>query len=226
MNDAALHVLRVTDLSGVLANALLGGVLARARGFDLVGFAVLAVVSGLGGGIIRDILLQKGTPVALVDHTYVLTALVGAAVAFLMPIRGRAWERTFPVLDALALGCWAAAGAQKALSLGLEWPAAIALGAITAAGGGVVRDVLLRQVPSIFGGNTLYVTPALLAASTVVLFHLAGEVTVGLLVATGVGAGLTLLSHHRGWRLPAPPAWSAPVRFGRPRPAGPARDDG
>ncbi|WP_395729039.1 trimeric intracellular cation channel family protein [Nakamurella sp.] len=226
MNDAAMHVLRVTDLSGVLANALLGGVLARSRGFDLIGFAVLAVVSGLGGGIIRDILLQKGTPVALVDHTYVLTALVGAAVAFLVPIRGRAWERSFPVLDALALGCWAAVGAQKALSLGLEWPAAIALGAITAAGGGVVRDVLLRQVPAIFGGNTLFVTPALLAAATMVLFHLAGQVTAGLLVATGVGAGLTLLSHHQGWRLPAPPAWSAPVRFGRSRPDGRARDEG
>lgn len=226
MNDAAMHVLRVTDLSGVLANALLGGVLARSRGFDLVGFAVLAVVSGLGGGIIRDILLQKGTPVALVDHTYVLTALVGAAVAFLVPIRGRAWEQTFPVLDALALGCWAAAGAQKSLSLGLEWPAAIALGAITAAGGGVVRDVLLRQVPAVFGGNTLYVTPALLAAATMVVFHAAGQVTAGLLVATGVGAGLTLLSHHQGWRLPAPPTWSGPVRFGRPVPGDPARDEG
>jgi uncharacterized membrane protein YeiH len=225
MNDAALHVLRVTDLSGVLANALLGGVLARSRGFDLIGFAVLAVVSGLGGGIIRDILLQKGTPVALVDHTYVLTSLVGAAVAFLVPIGGRAWERSFPVLDAVALGCWAAAGAQKSLSLGLEWPAAISLGAITAAGGGVVRDVLLRQVPAIFGGNTLFVTPALLAAATMVLFHIAGQVTVGLLVATGVGAGLTMLSHHRGWRLPAPPAWSASVRFGRPRSARPGDFD-
>lgn len=224
MNDAALHVLRVTDLSGVLANALLGGVLARARRFDLVGFAVLAVVSGLGGGIIRDILLQQGTPVALIDHTFVLTALAGAAIAFVVPIRGRAWERSFPVLDALALGCWAAAGAQKALSLGLGWPAAIALGAITAAGGGVVRDVLLRQVPAVFGGNTLYVTPALLAAATMVLFHLAGRVTAGLLVATGVGAGLTLVSHRQGWRLPAPPRWSAPVRFGR-RPASPARPE-
>ena len=104
-------------------------------------------------------------------------------------------------------------------------PAAIALGAITAAGGGVVRDVLLRQVPAVFGGNTLYVTPALLAAGTMVLFHAAGQVTAGLLVATGVGAGLTLLSHHQGWRLPAPPTWSGPVRFGRPVPGDPARDE-
>jgi len=81
-------------------------------------------------------------------------------------------------------------------------------------------------VPAIFGGNTLYVTPALLAAGTMVLFHVAGQVTAGLLVATGVGAGLTLLSHHQGWRLPAPPTWSGPVRFGRPRSADRLPDEG
>ena len=75
-------LLRVLDLTGVFANALLGGAVARRHGFDPVGFAALAIVSGLGGGLIRDTLLQHGTPVALTNYAYLTTALIGAAVAY------------------------------------------------------------------------------------------------------------------------------------------------
>jgi uncharacterized membrane protein YeiH len=205
--SAVLDVLRVVDLVGVLANALLGGLVARAARLDPVGFAVLAIVSGLGGGLIRDTLLQRGTPVALVDEAYVLTALVGATVAFLLPVEGRLWAKVFPYVDALALGCWAAAGAQKTLVLGLGWLPALLLGTITAVGGGLVREVLLNRVPSIFGGNTLYATSALLASGVMVLMHEAGQGTIGLLVTTVVGAGLTLAARWRGWQLPDAYAW-------------------
>jgi uncharacterized membrane protein YeiH len=205
--SAVLDVLRVVDLVGVLANALLGGLVARAARLDPVGFAVLAIVSGLGGGLIRDTLLQRGTPVALVDEAYVLTALVGATVAFLLPVEGRLWAKVFPYVDALALGCWAAAGAQKTLVLGLGWLPALLLGTITAVGGGLVREVLLNRVPSIFGGNTLYATSALLASGVMVLMHEVGQGTIGLLVTTVVGAGLTLAARWRGWQLPDAYAW-------------------
>ena len=115
MDDTALTILRIADLLGVLGCALLGGLVARSRGFDPVGFAVLAVVSGLGGGIVRDVLLGQGPPVALTDTAYVAFALSGAAVAYLVPLGGRLWSRGFPIVDAVALGCWAAAGTQKTL---------------------------------------------------------------------------------------------------------------
>lgn len=83
---------RVLDLTGVVANALLGGAVARAMRFDLVGFSVLAVVSGLGGGIIRDTLLQAGPPVALTDYRYLTAALLGALVAFAVRFEGRGWD--------------------------------------------------------------------------------------------------------------------------------------
>ncbi|GLY66630.1 trimeric intracellular cation channel family protein [Amycolatopsis taiwanensis] len=190
------------DLAGVFANALLGGAMARRYGFDPVGFGALAIVSGLGGGIIRDTLLQRGTPVALTDYTYLVTALVGAGVAFVLPVRGRAWERSFPFVDALALGCWAATGAQKTLLLGLGWLPAVLLGTVTAVGGGVVRDLCVAQVPRIFGGNTLYATCALLASGVMVAMQVAGLAHSGPLVATLVGAALTLLARWRGWILP------------------------
>ena len=215
---AVLDVLRIVDLVGVLANALLGGLVARAARLDPIGFGFLAIVSGLGGGILRDTLLQRGTPVALTDSSYVLTALAGATIAFLLPVEGRLWARVFPYVDALALGAWAAAGAQKALVLGLDWLPAVLIGTVTAVGGGLVRDVLLNRVPSIFGGNTLYATSALAASGVMVLLHGAGYGTAGLVVTTVVGAGLTLAARWRGWQLPDAYAWQGRVsRLARPR---------
>src|SRR5215218_5305607 len=166
----------------------------HAERLDPVGFGVLAILSGLGGGLIRDTLLQKGTPIALLDPAYILTALAGAAVAFVVHIEGRAWDRTFPFVDAFAIGCWAAVGAQKTLAAGLGWLPAVLLGTITAVGGGMVRDVVLRRIPSIFGGTTLYATSALAASGVMVLLSELGLPTVGLVAALLTGAALTLLA--------------------------------
>ena len=159
--DAALsEAFRAVDLIGVFANAVLGGVIARRERLDPVGFATLAILSGLGGGIIRDTLLQHGTPVALTDYSYILTALGAAAITFAVNVQGPLWDRAWPVVDALALGTWAATGAQKTLAIGLGWLPAVLLGTITAVGGGAVRDIVLRRVPTVLGGNTLYATCA------------------------------------------------------------------
>lgn len=218
-SPAALSDLfRALDLTGVFANALLGGVIARTHRLDPVGFAVLAIVSGLGGGLIRDTLLQRGTPVALTDYAYVLTALAGASVAFVVQLEGRLWERGFLMVDAVALGCWAATGSQKTLALGLGWLPAVLLGTITAVGGGAVRDIMLRQVPAIFGGNTLYATCALIASGAMVALYRADQVSLGLVVSTLTGAALVLLARWRGWRLPRPRNWSLPPAPARIRP--------
>jgi uncharacterized membrane protein YeiH len=195
------EVLRVIDLAGVFGNALLGGIVAREQRMDPIGFVALAILSGLGGGMIRDTLLQHGPPVALTDYSYVATALVGAIVAFLVPGHERIWSRTFPVVDALALGCWAAAGAQKTLDVGLSWLPAILLGTITAVGGGALRDLTVRRIPQIFGGNTLYATCAVAASVVVVIFSYTGHASAGTITATFVGAALCLLARWRGWQL-------------------------
>jgi uncharacterized membrane protein YeiH len=210
VSDPALDELfRAIDLTGVLANALLGGAVARTERLDPVGFVTLGILSGLGGGLIRDTLLQHGPPVALTDYTYILTALAGALISFVLPLKGRVWDRGFPAADALALGCWAATGAQKTLALGLGWLPALLLGTITAVGGGMVRDIVLRRIPGIFGGNTLYATCALLASAVMFVLSTVGSPSVGLIVATLSGAGLTLLARWRQWQLPGAYNWSA-----------------
>lgn len=208
---------RALDLTGVFANAALGGVIARRTKLDPVGFVVLAILSGLGGGIIRDTLLQHGTPVALTDYAYVLTAVGAAVLTFAVRVEGRVWDRVWPVVDALALGCWAAAGAQKTLGVGLGWLPAVLLGTITAVGGGAVRDIVLRRVPAVLGGNTLYATCAAAASGVLVILYDQGYRTAGSLAALVVGAGLCLLARWRGWILPSADAWSprrvVPARY-------------
>ncbi len=208
---------RVLDLSGVFANAMLGGLIARQEKLDPIGFATLAVLSGLGGGLLRDTLLQSGTPAALTNYAYLLIALAGAAVSYVVNVEGLTWSRVWPVVDAVALGCWATAGAQKALAVGLGLLPAVLLGVITAVGGGAIRDVVLRRVPGILGGSTLYATAAFAGASVLVVLSSRGYMTQGSIAGLIVGAGLCLIARWRGWILPSADAWSAssvvPARY-------------
>lgn len=215
MADVAVGVpdlLRALDVAGVFGNAMLGGAVARAHRFDPVGFAVLAIASGLGGGMIRDVLLQHGPPVALTDPLYLWCALGGALVAFVVKFEGAVWEAVFPWVDALALGAWAAAGAQKTLLLGLSWLPAILLGTVTAVGGGVVRDISTARVPAIFGRNPLYASAAALASAVMALLQSRGWWETGPLIATAVGAAACLLARWRGWMLPVEFEWREAAR--------------
>jgi uncharacterized membrane protein YeiH len=192
------------DLLGVFANGLLGGAIARTQNMDLFGFAAMGLVSGLGGGIIRDVLLEHGTPAALVNPAYIPTALAGAAVAFPVQARSRAWMRAFILVDAAAISLWATAGALKTLEDGLQWLPAVLLGTITAIGGGVTRDLMLQRVPAVFKDGQLYATVAIVVAIIQVVF--AKEVglhyATGTVVAIVVGFVLRLVAYWRGWRLP------------------------
>ncbi|GGE87307.1 trimeric intracellular cation channel family protein [Mycetocola zhadangensis] len=205
------QIIRFVDLAGVLANAILGGIAARSARLDIVGFVILAVMSGLGGGLIRDTLLQQGPPVALTDPAYLGLAITGAMIAFFVPFRGIWSLRSLILMDALAVGCWAAVGAQKTLEAGLGWLPAIVMGIITAVGGGAVRDVMLLHVPRIFGGNTLYATSALVSSVEMVVLSKLGMPTLGSAVAMASGAVLSLLARRYGWTLPTE------IRIPRPR---------
>lgn len=205
------EVTRALDLSGVFANGTLGGVLARDRRLDLFGFLVIGIVSGLGGGILRDTLLQHGTPIALTDYTYLAVAAGGTLLAFVADLSRPTSGWAFHLLDALALSVWAIAGAQKTLAIGLGWLPAVLLGTITAVGGGAIRDLLLARTPAIFGGTPLYATVAVLVSGVMVLCSRLGAVTVGILAGVAVGVALRLAALTWGWRLPGSRDW-------RPRP--------
>ncbi|MFZ7086828.1 trimeric intracellular cation channel family protein [Curtobacterium sp. RRHDQ10] len=205
--DALRVVTNVLDLAGVFASAMLGGAIARTMGFDLFGFLVVGVVSGLGGGMLRDVLLQNGPPVALTDPLYVPAAIVGVLLAFFVSISEVAWDRLFTVLDAAVIGFWAVVGVQRTFEAGLGWGPAIIMGTITAVGGGAIRDLLLRRVPAVFGGNALYASVAVAASVVMVVASAVRVPTIGIVVAVLLSVGLRVAAVRWGWGLPNSPNW-------------------
>lgn len=202
---------RLVDVTGVFTNAVLGGAVARTKGFDAIGFVVLAIISGLGGGMLRDVLLGVGFPVVLTDPLYLSAAILGAAVAFVLDF-GHGWaRRALLVGDALALGCWSATGAAKALGVGIAWLPAIFLGVVTAVGGGMLRDVFVNQVPSVFNGP-LYATVSVVASAEMVMLMSVDQYAIGMGLAIVTGGVLGLVARWRQWRLPP----AAGLTFPRP----------
>ncbi|QPK81455.1 trimeric intracellular cation channel family protein [Schaalia sp. ZJ405] len=208
LNETLPDLFRAIELLGVLLNGILGGRLARMKNFDAVGFAVLAIMSALAGGMLRDVLLQAGPPIALTDPYYLGTALVGAGIAMLWKLESRPWRIALILADGTVLGCWAATGALKTLDAGFGWVPAIMLGITTAVGGGMIRDVSAGNIPMVFGGNNLYATPALVSSIIMVAFHEFDLNTIGILIATIVGSSFTVVAHWRKWQLPQTGEWT------------------
>jgi uncharacterized membrane protein YeiH len=162
-------VLLSLDLAGTFAFALNGALTAlRATRLDIVGVVTLGMITALGGGTIRDVFLDSLPPATFVDARYLAVAAGGGLIAFIF---GRHLERitgTINVLDAAGLSLFAVTGALKGLDLGFGPAQAIIVGAITGVGGGTLRDVLIRRVPSVLSSG-LYAIPALIGATGVVL---------------------------------------------------------
>ena len=153
-------------LAGVFAFAVSGALQAVQKRMDVVGLASLAVVTALGGGLLRDLLIGAVPPAALTDGWLLVVALAGAAVVFLAHGRVRLPRRPMLVFDALGLGLFCVEGTIKGLAFGLDPYAATIVGTLTGVGGGVVRDMLSSEVPSVFRqGSRLYVIPALAGAA-------------------------------------------------------------
>jgi uncharacterized membrane protein YeiH len=200
-------VFSVVEFSGVAAGALAGALEARRNRtyhFDLVGVLGLAVITALGGGITRDILIQKGPPLAFLDVRYMLVALGAGLVALLIGSGAESRVSRFIwIADAASLGLFSVAGVSRALNAGLPILAALILGIITAVGGGSLRDVLMGRTPRVFERGEPYAIAALLA----VLVFLAGE-RLGLDRSISTAAGaisglvLKLLAARFQWQTP------------------------
>jgi uncharacterized membrane protein YeiH len=190
------------ELAGVAAFALSGGLLAARQGLDLFGALVLAVVTGLGGGIVRDVLLGIAPPGNLTWWPGVAAAVLAGAVAFRWPPRA---GRALLLFDAGGLGLFTVNGAATALALGAGPLAAALMGLMTGVGGGVLRDVLAGQVPVVLQRD-VYALPSLGGAVLVVAAWEVGAYAAS--VGVGIAAlvvGVRLLAARRGWQAPRAP---------------------
>ncbi len=204
---SAVSLLLALDLAGTFAFALNGAFTAvRSVRLDIVGVIALGVITAIGGGIIRDVLIDALPPATFMEWPYLTVATVGALVAFFL---SRPLERVLTpmlVLDAAGLSLFCVTGASKALAFGLGPVQAVVLGAVTAVGGGTIRDVLMGRIPSVLSSG-LYAVPALLGATvTVVAVRLDVYGLVAALAAAAVCFVVRMLGIRFNLNAPAPRA--------------------
>jgi uncharacterized membrane protein YeiH len=199
-----LRVPGAVDLTAIVIGALTGGLLAAREGFAVSGVLLLAVSGGLGGGLIRDVLLADGPPVAMTNPAYLPTVAITAMVTFWFSGWLSRLTRLLVVLDAITLGFFTVIGAQKAQLAGLPSASVVFIGTVTAVGGAVIRDVLLAQRADIVQPGPYNAVAALIGAT--VLSILAGPLEVPPLPVAAVVitlvAALRVLSVWRGWEAP------------------------
>jgi uncharacterized membrane protein YeiH len=196
-------LLYILDLLGVAVFAVSGALAAGRRGLDLLGVIVLGAATAVGGGTIRDVLLDRHPIFWLVDPAY-LTVIVGASLVTVAYARWRPAPRAaLLVADALGLALFSVVGAQIAESAGLPAVSCILLGAVTGAAGGAVRDVMSAQVPLVLRRGNLYASAAIAGATTYMLLQLAGVAR-----AYAAPLGMTVCAGLRfaaiWWRLSLP----------------------
>ncbi len=200
--DIAPDLWFALDILGTFVFALSGGLLAARKRFDIVGIIVLSVAAGLGGGMTRDVLLGDTPPVAFREEIYLLTALLAAAAVFLFHHQFNRMDYSIRLLDAVGLGVFAVSGTLKSLDFDLGPLPAILLGTVTGAGGGVIRDLLAREVPLILERD-IYALAAVLGATTLVILLWLGLETA---IAAGIGVlatiGIRVLALRYNWQAP------------------------
>ncbi|MGW0536418.1 trimeric intracellular cation channel family protein [Streptomyces sp. NPDC003032] len=195
------------DIVGIFVFAISGALLAVRKNFDVFGIAVLAEVTALGGGLFRDLVIGAVPPAAFTDLGYFITPLFAAALVFFLHPEVERTQLAVNVFDAAGLGLFCVAGTTKAYDYGLGLTASATLGLATAVGGGVLRDIVANEVPSLVRWDRdLYAVPAIVGATMVALCIRFDELTAftsGLAVVTTFVLRLLALRYH--WR--APRAW-------------------
>ena len=189
---------------GAVSGALHG----KRRSFDFTGVVIIGIVSGLGGGLIRDVLIGRGPVLALRSPEMLIVAIVASLTGVLLfePIMTRA-SRIYWVVDTLSLGLFAVAGLQRAQAASLAVTPSVLLGVVTCVGGGLVRDVLCRETPRVLLPGQPYTTIALFAGVVYMLALHALKLspfTAEMLAISGA-FGLRSIVAWRGWVVPVPP---------------------
>ena len=199
------HALEVV---GIFVFAISGALLAVRKNFDVFGMAVLAEATALGGGVFRDLVIGAVPPAAFVDLGYFFTPLVATVIVFFLHPQVERITRAVGVFDAAGLGLFCVEGTMKAHEHGLGLTSSVTLGMATAVGGGVLRDVLAHEVPSLLRWDRdLYAVPAIVGASIAALLIHFGALTGATSALAAVVAFVArLLAMRYGWR--APRAWN------------------
>jgi uncharacterized membrane protein YeiH len=190
------------NLMGTFAFGLSGGILAVRKQMDLFGVLVLSVATGLGGGILRDIILGHIPPATLTDWRYLAAASLAGLLVFLWYDKVVHHGGFITAFDAVGLSIFTVTGTTIALSAGLSPAPAVLLGMLTGVGGGVLRDVLAAEVPLIFRSEIYAVASMLGAIIIIVASQIGLSGIIPEIIAAIATFSLRIVSVRRGWRIP------------------------
>jgi uncharacterized membrane protein YeiH len=201
--DNPATALLVGDLTGVAVFSASGGALAVAKRLDLFGVVFVGFAAALGGGIIRDLVIDQA-PLAFYDWRYGVTAVAAALTVFWWHARLERMRRIMLLLDAAGLALFTVTGTIKALDAGVPAMGACLIGMLTGIGGGLTRDLLLREIPVVLQ-REIYALASLIGAMAVAFLIRVGWASVYTVVLAGALIFLVrLISLQRRWSAPTP----------------------
>lgn len=192
------------DLVGVLAFALSGNMLAARKDVDILGSLVLGLAVGLGGGIMRDVILGR-MPASLAEPIYLVPPVVSAVAVYLIGQRTLLARGAIVAFDALGLGVFVTTGTTLALAAGVPTASAILLGVMSGVGGGMIRDVLVNEIPAVFNSSDLYILPAIAgSALTALVWRLGWYTPVWAIGIAVIVFAFRMTAWWFEWRVPLP----------------------
>lgn len=199
-----MDIIYFFDLAGTFVFAISGALTAIQRKLDIFGASVIALVTALGGGTIRDILIGRQPVGWLLDNNYLLIIAVGIAISYIFGQGIQKLRRTLFLFDTIGIGLYTILGLERTLNLGLSMPIAVIMGTVSAVFGGVVRDVLCNEVPLIFR-KEIYATACIAGG---ILFLILTSIQLGrdwaMLITVFFIIILRILAVKYKWHLPNP----------------------
>lgn len=197
-----MNIIYILDLIGTAAFAASGAWVGVRKHMDLFGVLVLGVVTAVGGGTLRDLLLGDIPPFSLKDETYIYIAVVVSLIVFANRKKFNVFEKPLLYFDAIGLGTFVVIGTTKALDFQLGLLGAVLMGAMTGTAGGVIRDLLANQVPLILR-REIYASACIAGGFMLVIFeHIGAGRPVAALLAAGTVIVIRLLAIRYDWGLP------------------------
>lgn len=197
-----MTLITVLDLIGTLVFAISGSLMAKQHDFDIFGAAVVAFVTALGGGTIRDMLIGV-TPVGwMIDPQYLVAVITGVVMVLIFPSYLLKLRKTMFLFDTIGIGIFTLIGIQKAIGLGLSPMIALMMGIVSAVFGGVIRDILCTEVPLIFR-KEIYATACLAGGAIYLLsIYLGVNNSLAMITSMCIIIGIRLVSVLKHIALP------------------------
>ena len=197
-----MNIIYILDLIGTAAFAASGAWVGVRKHMDLFGVLVLGVVTAVGGGTLRDLLLGDIPPFSLKNESYIYIAIVVSLIVFANRVQFKTFEKPLLYFDAIGLGTFVVIGTTKALDFHLGLLGAILMGVMTGTAGGVIRDLFANQVPLIFR-REIYASACVAGGLLLVALETVGTARpVAALLSAGTVISVRLLAIHNNWALP------------------------